>query len=127
MLFRSAMHYESFTTIESRACPGVHYRVRRLSLARRMELVRLIRETGEKLAFHMAGDSVVDAAHAAEIRARMDALYLRWGLEEIHGLQIDGEAATIDNLTERGPDALAREIVEAIKSELFLDEDERKN
>jgi hypothetical protein len=121
------MHYESYTSKESRACPGVRFRVRRLSLARRMELVRLIRETGEKLAFHMAGDSVVDAAQAAEIRARMDALYLRWGLAEITGLVIDGEPVTLENLMERGPDALAREIADAIKGELSLDEDERKN
>jgi hypothetical protein len=121
------MQYESYVTVESRACPGVRFRVRRLSLARRMELVRLIRETGERLAFHMAGDSVVDAAHAAEIRARMDALYIRWGLDEISGITIDGEPVTLDNLLDRGPDALAREIVESIKGELFLDEDERKN
>lgn len=121
------MHYESYLTVESHACPGVRFRVRRLSLARRMELVRLIRETGEKLAFHMAGDSVVDGAQAAEIRARMDELYLRWGLDSVTGLTIDGEAVTLDNLLERGPDTLAREIVDAIKGELFLDEDERKN
>ncbi|MBI2686415.1 MAG: hypothetical protein HYX27_08870 [Acidobacteria bacterium] len=121
------MHYESYLTVESRACHGVRFRVRRLSLARRMELVRLIRETGEKLAFHMAGDSVIDAAQAAGIRARMDALYIRWGLDEISGLTIDGEPATIENLLERGPDSLAREIVDAVKGELFLDEDERKN
>jgi hypothetical protein len=121
------MTYESYTTVESRACQGVQFRVRRLSLARRMELVRLIRETGEKLAFHLAGDSVVDAAHAAEIRARMDALYIRWGLEDIAGITIDGEPIGLDNLLERGPDALAREIVDSIKGELFLDEDERKN
>jgi len=121
------MTYESYTTMESRACPGVRFRVRRLSLARRMELVRLIRETGEQLAFHMAGDSVIDAAHAAEIRARMDALYIRWGLDEISGITIDGEPVALDNLLDRGPDALAREIVDTIKSELFLDGDERKN
>ena len=121
------MHYESYLTVESHTCLGVRFRVRRLSLARRMELVRLIRETGERLAFHMAGDSVVDAAHAAEIRARMDALYIRWGLDEISGITIDGEPVTLDNLLDRGPDALAREIVESIKGELFLDEDERKN
>jgi hypothetical protein len=92
-----------------------------------MELIRLIRETGEKLAFHLAGDSVLDAAHAAGIRANMDALYIRWGLEEITGITIDGEPVSLDNLIERGPDSLAREIVEAVKGELFLDEDERKN
>jgi len=121
------MTYESYSTVESRACPGVRFRVRRLSLARRMELIRLIRETGEKLAFHMAGDSVPDAANAADIGARMDALYIRWGLDEISGLTIDGEPVSLDNLLDRGPDTLAREIVAAIKCELFLDEDERKN
>ena len=121
------MTYESFTTVESRACPGVRFRVRRLSLARRMELIRLIRETGEKLAFHIAGDSVTDAANAAGIQARMDALYIRWGLDEISGLTIDGEPVSLDNLLDRGPDKLAREVVDAIKGELFLDEDERKN
>jgi hypothetical protein len=121
------MHYESHRTVESRACRGVRFRVRRLSLTRRMDLIRLIRETGEKLAFHLAGDSVVDAAQAAEIQARMDALYIRWGLEEITGITIDGEPVSLDNLLERGPDTLAREIVDAVKGELFLDEDERKN
>jgi len=121
------MHYESHRSVESRACQGVRFRVRRLSLTRRMELIRLIRETGEKLAFHQAGESVVDAAHAAEIRSRMDALYIRWGLDEITGMTIDGEPVSMDNLMERGPDSLAREIVEAVKGELFLDEDERKN
>jgi hypothetical protein len=92
-----------------------------------MDLVRQIRETGEKLAFYMAGDSVVDAAQAGEIRARMDALYIRWALDEIEGMTIDGEPVSVDNLLERGPDRLAREIVETIKDELFLDEEERKN
>lgn len=121
------MQYQSLTSIDSTACQGVTFRVRRLSLARRMELVRLIRETGEKLAFHMAGDTVTDAAQAAEIRARMDALYIRWGLEAISGMTIDGEPITVENLLDRGPDALSREIVDAIKGELFLSEAERKN
>ncbi len=121
------MEYESYTTVESHACPGVRFRVRRLSLTRRMELVRLIRETGEKLAFYTAGDSVLDTAHAGEIRARMDGLYLRWGLEEISGMTIDGEPISLENLMDRAPDALAREVVEAIQGELFFDENERKN
>jgi hypothetical protein len=121
------MNYESHITVDSQACPGVRFRVRRLSLSRRMDLVRQIRETGEKLAFYMAGDSVVDAAQAGEIRARMDALYIRWALDEIEGMTIDGEPVSVDNLLERGPDRLAREIVETIKDELFLDEEERKN
>lgn len=121
------MQYESHITIESQVCAGVRFRVRRLSLARRMELIRSIRETGEKLAFHLAGNQLADATEAAEIQARMDILYLRWGLAEVSGLTIDGQEVTVENFVDCGPDPLAREVVAAIKSELFLSEDERKN
>lgn len=121
------MEYESHVLIESQTCPGVRFRVRRLSLARRMDLIRSVRETGEKLAFHLAGNELADAAGAAEIQARIDILYLRWGLAEITGLTIDGGEATVERFLEAGPDRLAREVVSAVKAELFLTEDERKN
>jgi hypothetical protein len=121
------MEYTSFTTWESRAFPGVRFRVRRLSLARRMDLVREIRNAGNALSFHEAGEGITDAAMAAEIRSRIDALYIRWGLESIEGICIDGEPADAERVIERGPDALAREIAQAVRSELFLSEEERKN
>jgi hypothetical protein len=54
-------------------------------------------------------------------------LYLEWGLKEISGLTIDGEAATVDHLIERGPEALTDEVVEAVQAELTLSDEERKN
>ena len=37
-------HYESYTTLESKAMPGVRYTLRRMSLERRAELTRQIGE-----------------------------------------------------------------------------------
>ena len=54
-------------------------------------------------------------------------MYLRWALVGVDGLEIDGEAATAEQLLDRGPEELAREIVVAIKEECGLSEAERKN
>jgi hypothetical protein len=123
----SAMEYTSTKRLHSTVCPGVSFGVRRLSLAGRLELAARLREAGERLAFHEAGKSVEDGARAAEIRARMETIYIAWGLASIEGLSIDGEPATPEALVERGPDELAREIAEAVRAELFLSPDERKN
>lgn len=122
-----AMNYESLITKESCAVPGVRFRIRRLSLSRRMDLVRRIREAGEGLAFYEAGETVSERARTAEIRARIDAIYVQWGLESVEGLSIDGIPACPQSLLDRGPLALATEIAEAIREELFLNENDRKN
>jgi hypothetical protein len=50
-----------------------------------------------------------------------------WGLEEIHGLELDGQPATAESLIERGPEELFVEALAAVKSECGLSENERKN
>jgi hypothetical protein len=57
----------------------------------------------------------------------VDRAYLEWGLEEVQGLTIDGEAATPAALIEKGPMGLAGEILKRIRGECGLTEDERKN
>ena len=52
---------------------------------------------------------------AAVLAAEIDRVYLEWGLEEIRGLEIDGEAATPAALIEKGPLDLATEILARIK------------
>jgi len=54
-------------------------------------------------------------------------MYLRWGLREVTGLSIDGEAATHELLLERGPESLVREILTSIKAECGLNQEEAKN
>jgi hypothetical protein len=64
---------------------------------------------------------------AGVLAAEIDRVYLEWGLEEIQGLEIDGELATPASLIEKGPLDLAKEILARIKSECGLSEDQRKN
>jgi hypothetical protein len=98
-----------------------------MSLGRRIELSRRIREIGRKLEFLEAASDVRERLDAAVLQGEIDRAYLEWGLEAVEGLEIDGEAATPESLIERGPLDLATEIVAQIRRECGLTEQERKN
>jgi hypothetical protein len=118
---------ESFRWFEAAEYPGVRYRIARISLGRRIELARRVREIGRKLEFFEAGNEARDKLEAAVLQCEIDRAYLEWGLEVVEGLEIDGEAATPELLVERGPLKLAMEILEKIRGECGLKDDERKN
>ena len=119
-------NYESVAWRESRSMPGVRFAIRRTSLGQRIELNRRIRELMLRHEFLKAGESE-DKLDATFAELLVQRLYLEWGLKEITGLAIDGEPATAEQLIDRGPEALAGEIVEAVQAELALSSDERKN
>jgi len=98
-----------------------------MTFGRRLELARRIRELDRKLEYLQAGEDVRSRVDAAIVSSEIDRIYLEWGLEGISGLTIDGTPATPDAVIEHGPEALAREILEAIRRECFLSEEERKN
>ena len=99
----------------------------RISVARRIELARRIRELGRKVEFLEAGQDPREKLEAAVLAAEIDRVYLEWGLEEIEGLAIDGEKATPAALIEKGSLELAKEVLSRIKHECGLSEDQRKN
>ncbi|HXP87511.1 MAG TPA: hypothetical protein VN841_22455 [Bryobacteraceae bacterium] len=105
----------------------MRYKVARISVSRRIELARAIREIGRKLEFLEAGSDPREKIEAAVLETEIDQAYLEWGLAEIAGLSIDGEDATPRTLIDRGPMALAMEILARIKAECGLSEGERKN
>ena len=119
--------YESSVWIDAETVAGVKFRVARISIARRIELARRIREIGRNVEFLEAGQDPREKLEAAVLAAEIDRVYLEWGLEEIEGLSIDGEAATPAALIEKGPLELAKEILARIKRECGLSEDQRKN
>jgi len=119
--------YCSTKSIESTTCPGVRFQIRRVSIAGRIELLRRVRGLWNQLRFHQAGEEVEDKLTEAEVSAELLRVYLEWGLTGIENLSIDGEAAGVPLLNERGPEQLCREIAQAIVSECSLTEDERKN
>ncbi len=123
----NAKNYRSTVQCNSKTLPGVEFTIRRISLGRRIELAEAIREFGRELEFHQAGDSATDQVEAATLSANIDNVYLRWGLVSISGLQIDGASPTAELLFANGPEKLLREIVDRVKSECGLTDDERKN
>src|ERR1700686_2409602 len=119
--------YESAMAIESKVMPGVKFVINRISFGRRMELSRRVREITQKTEFLEAGSELREKIEAGILAQEVDAMYLRWALGGVDGLKIDGEAATAEQLLDRGPEELAREIVVAIKEQCGLSEAERKN
>ena len=119
--------HESSLWFAAETCAEVRYKIARISLGRRIELARRVREIGRKAEFLEAGDDVRDKLEAAVLQGEMDRTFLEWGLEAIEGLAIDGEAATPSALIERGPLELAMEILGRIRAECGLSETERKN
>jgi len=118
---------ESSAWFEAETRTGVRFRVARISVARRIDLARKIREIGRKVEFLEAGNDPREKLEAAVLAAEIDRAYLEWGLQEIQGLEIDGEPATPAALIEKGPMDLAKEMLDRIKRECGLSEDQRKN
>ena len=123
----SGSSHQSSVWFDSAVSAEVRYQVARISLGRRIELARRIREAGRKIEFLEALNDIRDKLEGAVLQGEIDRVYLEWGLLAIEGLQIDGEAATGDSLVDRGPLDLAVEIVQQIRGECGLAEQERKN
>jgi hypothetical protein len=76
--------------------------------------------------FLRAGDAPEQLeASLADLLVRR--LYIEWGLAELTGLSVDEEPATVEVLIDKGPEALADEIISAVREQLSLSEEERKN
>jgi hypothetical protein len=121
------MTYESVAVIESQEACGVTFTVAKMSYARRVELMRKIRELASKLEFLEASTEPVDKMDAALLEAEINRLYVTWGLRAITGLTLDGAEATPELLAENGPENLFREVLAAVQEQAGLTEAERKN
>ena len=128
--FISPLHktekHSSVVWHDSKIIAGVRYATRRISLLQRIELTSQVRELMLRHEFLKAGDAA-EGLEATLGELFVQKLYVEWGLCEIDGLTIDGEPASRQLLIEKGPESLTQEIVAAIRSELELSEQERKN
>jgi hypothetical protein len=121
------MTYESVTVVASQAVEGVSYTVAKLSFARRMELMRRVRDLAKRIEFLEAGEDAAGAMESALLRAEVDRLFLTWGLRAVSGLSIDGTEASPELLAEAGPENLFREALAAVRAAAGLNDAERKN
>lgn len=119
--------YVSYLEFTSVVEPAVRYRISRMSFARRLDLVQRVRQFAQRIEFLEAGGEVRDKIESSLLGAEVNRIYLEWGLQAVEGLMIDGERATPALLIEKGPEALTQEIVNRIRAECHLSEDERKN
>lgn len=119
--WRSADEYGSV------AYPSVKYRVVRMSMGRRIELTRRVKDLMKRIEFLTAGSGAEDKVDAAILAGEMDRLHWEFGLESISGLEINGEPVTPQVQFERGPEDLSREILTRIKANCQMSEAERKN
>lgn len=129
LLLRSLkpVSYRSSVRCISATVPGAVFTVRRMSLARRIELAHAIRQLAVEMEYRQSGSDVQDQVEAAILSANIDRTYLKWGLIDVAGIVIDGCRPTAHMLYAVGPESLLREIVNRIKSECGLSDDERKN
>ena len=121
------MNYESTFTIESTVLPGVTLTVLRVSIARRLELLKKVRELTARVEFYKAGAQLEDKLDASIASAEVESLYVLWGVSRVHGLTIDGAEATPESLVNHGPQSLVREAASVVRSQLGLSEEEIKN
>jgi hypothetical protein len=121
------MVYESVAVVESRVASGVTFAVAKMSVGRRAELMRQIRELARKTEFLEAGTDPREKMDAALLRVEIDRLYVRWGMHAVTGLELDGVAATPEALADSGPEDLFREAVAVVRAQMGLSTQERKN
>jgi hypothetical protein len=123
----SSTSWNSTKVVASNERPGVEFVIARMTFGRRIELMRKVRDLAVRLEYFEAGRDAKNEMEASLLGAEIDRLYIRWGLEEIRGLELDGAPATADSLIESGPEELFLEALTAVRAECGLVENERKN
>jgi hypothetical protein len=118
--------YSSLSWHESMTIEGARFAIKRVSLAQRLELNKRVRELTLRHEFLKAGPGA-DQLEATWADLLVQKLYVEWGLAELEGLSIDGQAATVELLIDKGPEELVAEVVSALQAEIGLSEEERKN
>jgi len=123
----SGASYYSAVWFDASSLPGVRFAVARISLGRRIELARKMRDIGRRAEFLEASNDAGEKLEAAVLAGEIDRAYVEWGLVALEGLTIDGTPATPAMVIERGPIDLVSEMLTRVKAEWGLSENERKN
>jgi hypothetical protein len=120
-------NYASEALVESRVIPGVTFTIAKMSFARRVELVRRVRELARRTEFLAASGDAGDQMDAVLLGAEIERMYVAWGVKAVSGLRVDSREAGPELLAEAGPEELFREALAAVRRETGLSEEERKN
>ena len=131
------MDYVSTQTIQSSFSEDISFVLNKMSEGRRISLrLKLAGMTNRLRELMEQANQAVGTENVAQASMLFDQVkevvddqitpeWVRWGLVSIHGLRIDGEAATVESMIAKGPRSLYNEIVLAIKAEAGITEEER--
>jgi hypothetical protein len=92
-----------------------------------MDLMKRVRDLARRVEFLVAVEDAGGKMDAALLEVEIERLYVKWGLREVTGLEVDGSSATPESLAESGPEDLFREALEAVRAAAGLSDTERKN
>ena len=125
-LLRKSQVHDSVQWHDSQLYPGVQFAVRRISLGQRIELAKKARELAHQYEFMGTGNAA-DHWGAVLTDLLVRRMYLLWGLVAVRGLNVNGVPAEAESLADFGPEQLADEVIEILRNDLGLTENERKN
>lgn len=117
--------HESWTQSKLRA--GVRYRLRRMTLAGRIELMEAVGGLARKLKYHAAAAEPEERLRAAQAGLEIDAELAAWGVLEAAGLEPDGGPVSGREMAAGWPEELTREAAALVRRQCGLSETERKN
>jgi len=123
---RGGVSFETEFVTESQLHRGVKFRIGKISFARRLELMQSVRDLARRAEFLAAGREPADKMDSALMQAEIDRLYVTWGIKGVEGLTVDGATAGPEGLAS-GPEDLFREALAAVRKEIGLSAEERKN
>ena len=89
--------------------------------------MRRVRDLARSAEFLEAAEDAGGKMDAALLEVEIERLYVKWGLREVTGLEVDGSPATPESLAESGPEDLFREALAAVRAAAGLSDAERKN
>lgn len=112
---------------QSTSCPGVRFRVKRMTLGGRIELLERIYPLLKEAESMAAGTSQSDQVRNQLSTLKVQEALLAWGVVELDGLCVDGVEIPAREVGRSAPEKLAQEMLTVIQRQIALTEAERKN
>jgi len=98
-----------------------------MSFGRRVELMRRVRELARRCEFLSASEDAGEKMDSLLLQSEIERVYIMWGVKAVSGLSVDGRVADVQSMAAEGPEELFREALAAVRRQIGLNEEERKN
>lgn len=118
---------ESTVRHESAVVAGVWFRVKRMTLRQRIKLLEEIYPLYNDAEFLKAGETAIERLAAQVKTLKLQEILLRWGIESIGGLVVDGREVAAHEVSEEAPAELAAEILQRVQEAAGLTKEQEKN